>query len=242
MDDWPSPAQATVFLDFDGTLVDIAPTPESICIPDDLRGLLEGLFRATKGRVALLTGREVDAIQSFLPAFSGQIIGCHGAEVWDGQARTVVNVDEGALANAIARARASDLAANGVTVEAKPVGLVLHYRAVPKAAASVQLLADELCADLPEHCTLAGKMSVEIRPASIGKEMALATMMRRSETKATTPMFFGDDTTDLPALSYVKSAGGVAGFIGDQIADVPLTFATPAALRKALTQWMNRYE
>ncbi len=239
MADWPSPDRATVFLDFDGTLVDIAPTPDSIEIPDAVPDLLSKLMSATGNRVLLLTGRDVRAVLGFLPSFEGHILGCHGAERWDGSAHDIIQVDAARLSTAAEHARASALADAGMLVEAKPTGLVLHYRANPTLQRDVRILAQELCAALDGFTTLSGKMSVEIRPEGIGKENALADLMRNPPFDGTTPLFFGDDETDLPALRHVQREGGVAGYIGESPAGITLSYPSPTALRQRLFDWVT---
>lgn len=239
MDNWPAPSRATVFLDFDGTLVDIAPTPEAVAIPADLPDLLARLHDAVEGRLVLLTGREVAVIRRFLHRFKGQIRGCHGAEVWDGLERSVMAVDEAALAVAVRKAQDDPLNAQGMRVEHKPTGLVLHYRAVPVLEQQVIRLAERLCTGLAGFVTLSGKMSVELRPAGIGKESALMEVMRGRDFAGTTPLFFGDDATDLPALHHVQELGGVAGFVGGAPPGIALSYPAPADLRRSLQEWIS---
>src|SRR3546814_5187162 len=59
LSDWTVRQPVALFLDFDGTLVDIAETPDAILVPDDLARRLEGLAARIDGRLALITGRSL---------------------------------------------------------------------------------------------------------------------------------------------------------------------------------------
>ncbi|WP_373488795.1 trehalose-phosphatase, partial [Blastomonas sp.] len=73
--------QSTLFLDFDGTLVDIAATPSTIDVSADLPDLLERLSDMLQGRLALVTGRAVADVAVHLPGYRGIIAGSHGGEM-----------------------------------------------------------------------------------------------------------------------------------------------------------------
>ncbi|KXV67279.1 trehalose phosphatase, partial [Gluconobacter japonicus] len=69
------PSKAALLLDFDGTLVDIAPTPESVIVP---AGLTEDLLRLKDllgGALAIVTGRPIAQIDHFLPGIPYAVAG-----------------------------------------------------------------------------------------------------------------------------------------------------------------------
>ena len=49
--------ECCLFLDIDGTLVDIAPTPHDVRVDESLRLLLRPAERACRGALALVSGR-----------------------------------------------------------------------------------------------------------------------------------------------------------------------------------------
>ena len=57
----PLDRDTALFLDFDGTLVALAPTPEAIEVPPALVGLLEDLRDQLGGALAVVSGRQIDA-------------------------------------------------------------------------------------------------------------------------------------------------------------------------------------
>src|SRR5690242_13964730 len=69
-----------LFLDFDGTLVDIAERPDAVVVPDDLRGILRRLEHRFGGALAIVTGRPIAAIDGFLAPERFDVAGVHGAE------------------------------------------------------------------------------------------------------------------------------------------------------------------
>src|SRR5579862_6057913 len=66
-------------LDIDGTLLDIAPTPESVHVPAPLKATLAILQQSTDGALALVSGRPLSAIDQLFAPLSLAAIGCHGA-------------------------------------------------------------------------------------------------------------------------------------------------------------------
>jgi hypothetical protein len=62
----PSPPRAPwcLFLDVDGTLLDIAPTPDAVTVDASLLNLLRRLWRACDGAVAFVTGRSIAAVDA----------------------------------------------------------------------------------------------------------------------------------------------------------------------------------
>ena len=76
------------FFDFDGTLVELAPTPDSIHVPPSLLTLLDELQRRSHGAVAIVSGRGIDNIDTFLKMPGMPIAGLHGAERHDANGDT----------------------------------------------------------------------------------------------------------------------------------------------------------
>ena len=83
-------------------------------------------------------------------------------------------------------------------------------------------------------------MAAELRPEGIGKDAAIAGLMRRDAWAGTVPVFFGDDATDEPALGWVAEAGGIAVKIGDGQSVARHRLEDPAAVRATLHSWIAR--
>lgn len=209
------PADAALFLDFDGCLVDIAPRPDAVQIPDGLTRRLERLRLRLNGALALVSGRDVADLRSWLPDFSGVIAGSHGAELSvDGGAiqRTHdIDLDVTALHADAARAVADHPA---ILVEPKPHGVALHYRADPAlrgvAETAMRNLADAYAGMILQPA----KMAVELRPAGTGKGGAVERLLAAPPFAGRTPVYAGDDLTDEEAMAVAQSHGGFGVKIG----------------------------
>lgn len=239
----PFPAAGTgwaVFLDFDGTLVDLAPTPDAVVVPAGLTGLLESLWRQLGGALALVSGRALSCLDALIP---GQFdaIGSHGLE-W----RHTTNRMElpQALPTAIAAlAAAAPLRLPGVLVENKPAALGLHYRAVPALADTVRGLAAQAVAATPGYRIQEGHGLVEILPNGPGKGGAIERVMVTAPYAGRRALFAGDDLTDESAFAVVNRMGGMTVQVGARPgSQARHRLAQPADMRQWLEEWSRQME
>jgi trehalose 6-phosphate phosphatase len=203
---------ASLFLDFDGTLVELAEHPEAVQVAARTGVLLGRLDDLLGGRVALISGRPVAQLRQWL-AVGMTIVGSHGIEYdWrDGRAAEVAK--PAALGDV--RAAMTTLAAQqpGVVVEDKPLGIALHFRQRPGAERSCVMLAQDL-AQRHGLQLQPGKMMVEVRAGGGDKGTALRTLMREPEMAGTRPVFIGDDHTDEPGFAAAADLGGAGILVG----------------------------
>src|SRR5690349_16989473 len=125
---------AALFLDFDGTLVELAETPDSIEVPASLRSLLDRLRRGLGGRLAIVSGRSLADLDRHLPTSGIAFSGSHGLELKlaDGTALPLsVPIGLEAVHERVHRFAA---AREGLIAEEKPAGIALHYRQAPDEA------------------------------------------------------------------------------------------------------------
>lgn len=237
----PALADVSLFLDFDGTLVDIAPTPDSIRVPPDLPALLDRLSRRLAGRVALVSGRAIDSLERHLPDFGGIIVGGHGAELraGDGTIRRLAGTDASVAA---ARDWADGAAAQlpGTLVEIKPTGAALHFRQNPEHQAAATAHARAFAKDHPGLSVQEAHMSIELRPVDADKASAVALLMAGMPFKGHRPIFAGDDKTDIPAMDYCRANGGMAISLTTSYPDADIVLASPAAFRAVLAEWITQ--
>lgn len=234
-------SEAALFLDFDGTLVDIAAGPDLIKIPDRLPGLLADVHRATGGALALVSGRSVGALLKFLPNVPCTLVGGHGAEMRrDGQMYKHPLSDAPAT-RSIGDA-CTDFAAGhaGLEAELKPTGAVLHFRQAPHAEDAARRFATRLCIDWPDFELHDAKMAIELRPRDVGKDIAVTHLMEQPPFAGRRSVFFGDDRTDEPALALVAKAGGLSVHIGEGPSYAEFRLATPADVLNTLTRWITK--
>ncbi|MCF3973244.1 trehalose-phosphatase [Paracoccus salsus] len=229
------PADAALFLDFDGCLVEIADRPDSIVIPDTLAGRLKRLHRRHGGAVALISGRGVADLRAYLPDFPGAVAGSHGAELSLGghgiEATHGATLDVAAL-----HRQAHDIAAPhpAVLVEPKPHGVVLHYRADPALRGFVEAAMQQLADNHPGLVQQQAKMAVELRPDGVGKDRALARLMDLPDFAGRLPVYAGDDLTDEAAIAEAQSRGGFGIKIGEGETGARFRLGDPAALARWL--------
>src|SRR4051812_16658412 len=161
-----------ILLDVDGTLLDIAPSPQEVVIPDDLPGTLSAVSARLGGALALVSGRPILELGQFFAPLKLPAIGGHGAEM-----RPISNgplVDNRSRPfDLVFKQRLKDIAAQhpGVLVEDKGYSIALHYRQVPKQG--IGLIHDvkhayEAWADKSFEM-LAGKAVLEIKYAAFNK-------------------------------------------------------------------------
>lgn len=208
-------AAPALFLDFDGTLVELAAHPAAVRPTPELVPLLAALAERLGGALAIVTGRPIAEVDCFLAPLRLPTAGVHGNElrsVPDGTpgARTPVALDR-------VRERLHRLAAErqGITVEDKGVAIAAHYRAVPDAEAEVRRLAAELQRESADAlAVLDGKMVVELVPAGQDKGTAIRELLRATPFTGRRPVFLGDDVTDEAGFRVVNELGGVSVRIG----------------------------
>lgn len=213
----PPPADlllnASLFLDFDGTLVEIAATPDAVEVSVSLRQLLRDLHQRLDGRVAIVSGRSVAEIAALLEPVTLTVAGSHGLEIAAaGEPPVVPERTEGVDA---ALAALNDFARDrpGVLVEDKPFGVGLHYRQAPEQEADARALAATLADRHDLHLQL-GKMVAELRLPGGDKGSALKALMAEPGRAATRPVFMGDDVTDEAAFAAACELGGAGILIG----------------------------
>lgn len=223
------PDEDAVFLDFDGTLVDIAPRPDAVQVPDGLADMLMDLHAMCGGALALVSGRAMGELADFLPGFTGPLIGSHGAE---SRGLDMPEHDEGAMDLPALHARFAEFAAaNGLLAEAKPHGAAIHFRARPEAETLARAFADEMLLLYPGLCLQPAKMAFELRPEGATKDAALRRVAGAAPFAGRRPVYLGDDTTDEPALIWAQAGGGLGVKVGEGDSAARWRLEGPAAVR-----------
>lgn len=240
--DLPSLDKAALFLDFDGTLVDIAETPDGITVGDDVTDLLHLADDKLNGRVAIVSGRKLDDLERYLPDFKGNFIGTHGAEFRiDGIRRPGAEYNRATVSRLIRLVEDFAALRPEFLVETKPSGVVLHFRSreAERHSALALNFMDSLASAADGFRLQPALMAYEIKPDNVGKDIALKTLLEDTRLARATPVFAGDDLTDEPALGLVQSRGGIAIKIGEAETVAKHRMADPAALRRCLGKWLG---
>ena len=231
----PPFARTALLLDLDGTLLDIAPTPDSVIVPADLVDTLVALRVALDGALAIVTGRAIPVVDGFLrQAFAAA--GEHGGAVRltpDGptQRPDLPSVPP----EWIARAEALVAAHPGTILERKARGFALHFRAAPEAGSVFGPTLDALVASIPGFQLMPGLMLWEIRPLGADKGSAVAALMAHPPFRGRLPLFIGDDVTDEDGMRVARAMGGEG-------LRVDAAFGTPSGVRAWLAKAANMRE
>jgi trehalose 6-phosphate phosphatase len=236
----PSAGARALFLDVDGTLVDIAPTPQAIVVSPDLPALLGRLARRFGGSLALVSGRPLADLDRLFHPFRFPAAGIHGAERRD----ALGNLHYTGLASADlepARAELRRFVARhpAVLLEDKGRSLALHFRQAPELEPAVRALLEAVRVQLPAGTHLQpGHCVIEIKGGSSSKRGAVEQFMQEPPFAGRVPIYVGDDLTDLDALAYAQSAGGQGIFVGPKSKPGHGWLPNPAAVR----DWLRSLE
>jgi trehalose 6-phosphate phosphatase len=205
---------ASLFLDFDGTLVELAERPDAVQVDAQLPTLVRHLHDRLDGRVALISGRSAAQVRVLLGA-EVPIVGSHGMEFM-GRDGTIAPIDRPTVLveveNAMSRLAGSH---PGTLVEVKPLGVALHFRRCPSAEAACVSLASGL-AETHGLNLQPGKMMIEVRGGGGDKGTAIRLLMREPDMAGTRPVFMGDDLTDEPGFAAAAELGGAGILVGER--------------------------
>jgi trehalose 6-phosphate phosphatase len=205
---------ATLLLDFDGTLVPLAETPEAVSVDPELRALLEALRDRLEGRLAIVSGRSVATLRERFGLEDFLIAGTHGLELGaPGQAvKSAAPMPEVDRAERAFEAFAKDRP--GVLVERKTLSVALHYRLAPDCAGESRDIAEALAHETGLYIQH-GKMLFELRPGGASKGTAVAALMQRPTMAGSRPIFIGDDVTDEEGFVGVSALNGFGILVGE---------------------------
>src|SRR4051812_37608984 len=89
----PLDPHSALFLDVDGTLLEIAPRPELVRVPDGLAALLTRLAEQRGGALAVISGRRIDDVDRHLHPWRGAVAGVHGGERRDAAGHMIAGSD-----------------------------------------------------------------------------------------------------------------------------------------------------
>jgi trehalose 6-phosphate phosphatase len=233
----PMPASDwALFLDVDGCLIDFAPHPSQVIVPDGLQDDILRLASQLGGALALVSGRSLDAIDEVFGALHAlPAAGMHGLERREPDGRRTSPPDAPQALDAV-RAEAQHIALQfpGAIVERKGPNLALHWRAAPDARDAFRAFSATALRVLPDYRVQGGDMVLELRPGngSPDKGTAVEGFMAQLPFRGRKPVFLGDDLTDEHAFAIVNAHDGLSVLVGDRTPSVARWhLANPAAVR-----------
>ena len=224
------------FLDVDGTLIDIAETPDAVCVDQELLNLIAHLYKASGGAMALVSGRSISDLENLLGRLSLPLAGQHGLERRDATGRLWIHAAPPAAKRTIKEALAPVLARHsGLLLEDKGLTLALHYRQAPHLASYAQGLMERLANDANAGLEVQrGKRVAEVKPSGVDKGTAVSEYLSESPFKGKLPVFIGDDLNDEHGFAEVNGLGGISIKVGKGSSCARYRLADVAAVRNWL--------
>ncbi|HEY8565335.1 MAG TPA: trehalose-phosphatase [Beijerinckiaceae bacterium] len=226
-----------LFVDFDGTLVDIVARPEDVAVDPKLKETLVRLHAQLDGALAIVTGRAVAVVDDFLEPVRLDVAGLHGVERRVGPRVAIPRTDERIAALAVTLADEYAVIP-GIVVENKGRTVALHWRLAPDRAEEAMARMRAAVATLGDGYRLQwGKAVAEILPAGVSKGVAIEEIMALPPYAGRRPIFVGDDLTDEHGFEAVNRLGGVSIRVGEGSTVAKRRLPDPSAFRFLLSTW-----
>jgi trehalose 6-phosphate phosphatase len=230
-----------LFLDFDGTLVDIAERPQDVRVDPALPATLARLRDRLGGALAVVSGRPVAFLDERLAPLRFDAAGLHGIEHRIAERYSPCRPeDHPQLREQVARLQRVVASHPGMLIEDKGCSVAVHWRLAPDKADVALALARDAASHLGAAYRIQyGKAVAEILPAASGKGRVIEAFLTQVPYRGRRPVFIGDDLTDELGFEVVNAVGGLSVRIGggDTVAKGRLN--TPADLRRCLTRWAD---
>jgi trehalose 6-phosphate phosphatase len=232
----PVNANTALLLDIDGTLLDMARTPDRVRVPAELCWALEKLARELSGALAFVSGRSLESIDKLFGSFRPAAIGAHGGEVRGANGVVVRAAPLPGSVREIFVGLKDRIP--GLLLEDKTCAMALHYRLAPEALPVLK-------AAMRKHAPLFeaekvhiqyGKAVIDVRRLGIDKGTAVNKLAKQKPFKGRIILFGGDDTTDLDVFRILPRLGGRGFSVGRRFAGAEHVFERPRQVR----QWLAK--
>lgn len=230
--------KSALFLDFDGTLAELASRPDAIVVEGDLLPLLQRLHDQLGCALAIVTGRAQADIEPYLAPLQLPAAFEHGAIRRNAQHQLTVAETPGLD---VVLAAAQELAArhSDLLVERKRSSMALHFRLAPHLEAECLRIMEDAVKQVPGLQLLRGKAVLEAKSSQVGKGRAIEAFMAEPPFAGRNPVFAGDDVTDEPGFETVQRLGGSGIKVGAGDSVARHRVSDPQALRQWLHQSAN---
>jgi trehalose 6-phosphate phosphatase len=208
-----------LFLDVDGTLVELTDTPSQTVADPEIHALLSEVAERLGGAVALVSGRKIDTLDELFAPLTLPAAGLHGVErrKAGGSIQGASFVDS-QLDRARAAMKALVEAHPGTLLEDKDRTIALHFRMAPQLEEIMRRAIVDIAKPLGTNYHIqSGKMLFEIKPRGFSKATAIQAFMKESPFSGRRPVFVGDDLTDQDGFAVVEAQGGISIGVGDHV-------------------------
>ena len=235
-------AEVAILLDVDGTILDVAATPQGVAVPASLVRTLAELHGRTGGALALVSGRLIENLDRLFVPLKLPCVGGHGVEwrIADGAPIQRRHAELSPLLKT--QVTAAVTVDPRIFVEDKGSSLAVHYRLAPERG---PLIKNKIAAILDRASgekleMLCGKAVIEIKPASFNKGVAVCELMKIAPFAQRIPLFVGDDVTDESVFAVMPALGGFGYSVGWEVPGVSGTFRDPQDVRDWLAGLCDR--
>jgi trehalose 6-phosphate phosphatase len=230
-----------ILLDVDGTLIEIAETPQEVHVPPTLKHTLSRLRDRLSGALCLVSGRPLADLDAMFDPLRVPIVGGHGAEnrlTANGE----IKCAEAKPLDVSLRRKLLAIATDtpGIIAENKGYSVALHYRLAPELERTLFTHITRLCAQQPIDSVeiLPGKSVFEVKPRAFNKGLAVEALMQVAPFAGRRPIFIGDDVTDESVFAVLPQFDGLGFSVGRELDGVQGMFATPREVRHWLYELM----
>lgn len=232
--------RCSLFLDFDGTLVDLAATPSAVSVDAELLSLLSRLVEVFSSRLALVSGRSIASLDELLFPLRLDCAGGHGAELRiKNEMTSAPIIDSQIIEDLIAEVEPIRRRYPLVHIEHKGYSVALHWRG-EEDPNCVAMLENRLNALIIRHCLefklLYGKCVIELVSYEASKGGAIKRIMLSSDYRETVPIVIGDDITDESAFQVVNELGCMSIHVGDATTCARFRLENTSSVRSLLNQ------
>jgi trehalose-phosphatase len=215
-----------LFLDYDGTLSPIAPTPAEATLPDENKDLLARLVKMPFFQTVIISGRPLHDLKNIVGLKGPVYIGNHGWEIEDASMHleSLIPTEVTSVMKKIKYELITQLSdIPGAFVEDKGVTLSVHYRLSPlDKEPLIRRIFDYICMPYRRQNMVkvyAGKKVLELRPPlAWDKGKAALWLLRKHAilrgSGRVWPVYIGDDVADEDAFEALK-ARGTTVWVGD---------------------------
>jgi trehalose 6-phosphate phosphatase len=208
-----------LFLDVDGTLVELTDTPSQTEADPEIIALLREVSERLGGAVAFVSGRKIETLDQLFAPLRLPAAGLHGVE-----RRKAGGTIQGAsfidsqLDGARAAMKALVQAHPGTLLEDKDRTVAVHFRMAPQLEPAMRQAITDIAKPLGSNYHIqSGKMLFEIKPRGFSKATAIKAFMQESPFSGRRPVFAGDDLTDQDGFAIVEAQGGISIGVGDVV-------------------------
>ena len=215
----PPSLEWCLFLDVDGTLIELTDTPFETYADADLKALLGEVAERLGGAVALVSGRSIEYLDALFAPLRLPAAGLHGVE-----RRKATGVMHGAgfvdsqLDPARMALGAWVLAHPGTLLEDKGRTVAVHFRMAPECESSIRDTMVAVASQLGSNYHIQeGNMMLEIKPRGFSKDSAIKAFMKEPPFSGRRPVFVGDDLTDQDGFKTVENLGGISIAVGHRV-------------------------